>query len=190
MPQHSNIHHAAVYITVCGESWLSGGVRNLQARDCRFSRQLGWKYCGAVPLCKAFTHMCTLSTQMPEVSGRTMEASVRLNSSQCCDGCRAVYCLGSWDGLWMNRSCDQGAGNRVKLGERCFVLDTRLETSTFTFYFGQGHPAVSVSFLMGCSIQRLSKPCKEHSISFHCSATLTLTVLATYRCPWDHLAKC
>ena len=34
----------------------------------------------------------------------------------------------------MNRSCDQG-GNCVKLGGWCFMLDTRLLNSTFTFFF-------------------------------------------------------
>ena len=48
---------------VCRASWLSGSVRDLQARDRRFDCRLGWISCDAVTLGKAFTHRCTFSTQ-------------------------------------------------------------------------------------------------------------------------------
>ena len=85
--------------TDCGASWLSGSVRDWQVRDRRLDRRLGG--CGAVPLGKAFIHTCKW------VPGRTVKASVCLNSFQRRGGSRAECSPGSWDGLLMNRPCDQ-----------------------------------------------------------------------------------
>ena len=62
---------------MCGASWFSGSLHDLQARDCRFESLAGLNC--AVVLCSSaryFTNKCTLSTQSRWVPGGTGKACV------------------------------------------------------------------------------------------------------------------
>ena len=92
---------------------------------------------GAVPLGKAFTHTCTVSTQEWKwVPGRTEKPCVCVWLVMCTKtcSCRAVCSPGSWDGLWMNRVLWPG-GNCVKSGEQRlrWILAYKPPPLPFTF---------------------------------------------------------
>ena len=105
-------------------SWLSGSVRDLQTRYCRFDRRLGWivlRRC--VPKQGTCPHKHCLDRR---VRGYLLGQwrLVRLNSSarrKWQPGCGLpgeLRCLMSEQVLWPG-------GNCVESGERCFALDTR-----------------------------------------------------------------
>ena len=95
----------------CGALWPIGSVCDIQARDHGFNPQLQWICSYVVLLGKALcSHMHSLH---PGVNGY-LEGQWRhvcLSSSVCWKwqrGCMLLCSPGSWDGLWMNRSCDLG----------------------------------------------------------------------------------
>ena len=90
-------------------SWLSGTVRDLQARGRRFDPRLRWICFDVVLLGKVLcSHVHSLD---PGVSGYLVGQwrLVSLNSSvHWKNGSPPVCSPGSWDGLWTSRSYDQG----------------------------------------------------------------------------------
>ena len=90
-------------------SWLSGTVRDVQARGRQFDPRLRWICFDIVLLGKALCwRMHSLDAG---VSGYLVGQwrLVSLNSSvRWKNGSRAVCSPGSWDGLWTSRSYDQG----------------------------------------------------------------------------------
>ena len=96
------------WLILCGASWLSGSMRDVQARDRGFDPRLHWICSDVVLLGKA---LCPhVHSHDPGVSGCLVGQwrLVCLNSSVRQNGSRGVCSPGSWDGLWTNRSCDQG----------------------------------------------------------------------------------
>ena len=97
-------------VNVCsGVSWLSGSMRDVQARDRGFDPQLRWICSNVVLLGKALcSHVHSLD---PGVIGYLVGQwrLVCLNSSVHRKMAAGAVCSpGSWDGLWTSRSYDQG----------------------------------------------------------------------------------
>ena len=94
----------------CGASWLSGSVRDLQAGNRWFDP--GWpELCSEAVLLDKALCPCTRGLSSPRnewVPGIGQWRLVCLNSSVRRKWQPGCMLPGNWDGLWMNRSCDQG----------------------------------------------------------------------------------
>ena len=118
-------------LEVCGALWLSGSVRDIQARDRGFDPRLR---CICSTLCSYRQGtLLTRALSRPRskwVPSRTVKACVRIVNSLRRNGSWAVCSPGSWDGLWTNRSCDLGI--MYKVGR--MALRARYQTINLHLY--------------------------------------------------------